>query len=325
MSMLDIQTYAPKTENTLEAVWKNVSHTVDRLIEELKATANRASKIASDAIHQLTLEEKEGFYKVKIFCLEFNFTWRNLFMIGGLTLSVFFATFSFFRGFPFTALSYLIEAGFILFGAYYLSEWSKLLDMQQLFVIARAGGEQAQQVLDSLVDKAIASFKSYHSLNQAFLEAWQKVETALGKTNQDLGKTNQDLNKSVLELSRILPQKINRMSQEVIKILSLGEKALTERTNHLQSLDVQIGNRSKELLEATQKLGELIGRLTELQQLMTEQKEVIASLKDTDGSLLKTKKGLEEILTRADTFITRLSSESNSPAACAASARIYTS
>src|SRR3990172_6621679 len=190
--------------------------------------------------------------------------------------------------------------------------------MQQLFVIARAGGEQAQQVLDSLVDKAIASFKSYHSLNIAFLEAWQKVETALGKTNQDL-------NKSVLELSRILPQKINRMSQEVIKILSLGEQALTERTHHLTSLDVQIGNRSKELLEATQKLGELIGRLTELQQLMTEQKKVIASLKDTDGSLLKTKKGLEEILTRADTFITRLSSESNSPAACAASARIYTS
>ena len=259
--------------------WNRLSAICSSGAQSLRTKMGEIAARAEEIINQTTLTESEGTYTIDgPFASKFTFTWREIIMIGGIVSSVIFAIAAFFAGHAIIGSIFLVYTGLLIFGAYWLSEWTKNLTAKQILEVARAGGDAAIDILKEVIGQFTGVLEGHAEVNAIQINTLQKlyrslrgaastVEGAVGRVEGAVGRVEGAVT-LLSEEVRAIP----RLFEPIIQIMreTLGESRalrddLREQNEHFRAEN----DRLQQLIgEQHVQLGMLQGQIQGLQEVL---------------------------------------------------------
>lgn len=233
---------------------------------------------------ETTLTEHEGIYTIKgPFASKFTFTWRELLMLGGIISSVIFATAAFFTGSILTGCIFLIYTVMLIFGSYWLSEWTKNLTSDQLLETAeqllensRLGLRTALHTIKELVGQYAYALGMQGKVYVTQIRELQAIDANLEATSAGLRDTSALLNQEV----RAIPARLAPITQQMGEVLGQSKhvRAGLQRENDRlaavnETLEEQARTGERRIQEGQRQLGVLEGQIKALDSLLGKYNE----------------------------------------------------
>ena len=308
---------------TINAGWNAVTEAITGAAQTLQEETLKAATFAEAVLTKTTLTESEGVYTLDgPFASKFTFSWRELIMIGGIVSSVIFATAAFFTGSSLTGIIYLSYTVLLIFGSYWLSEWTKNLTAEQIFENARAGGVAAINILREIVTQFTNVLEGHGQVYATQLAELQQLNTHLDTTSthldttsthldttsthldttsthldegvQSMGKTNELFSAEVRALPQRLAPFIEQMGETLRESRDLRDEFRQQNVtyqNQNAHLREQIaGNRAE--------VAELRNQITALRSVLTDFEQERQKLHCTGEDFVQERKRLTDALDR---------------------------
>lgn len=245
--------------------WNAATDAVTGAATALKEEMAKAATFAEEILTQTTLTESEGTYTIDgPFASKFTFTWRELLMIGGIVSSVIFATIAFFTGSLLTGTIYLIYTVLLIFGAYWLSEWSKNLTAEQILEKAKAGGVAAINILKAIVGQFTGVLEGHGEVYAAQVAELKRLDNVMDANVQKLSGTAAVLAREAGAIPACLAPFTKQMG-DALKESSGLRKDLRAQTDRLSAQNRQL---QEQITHGQHELGLLQGQVLALRQIL---------------------------------------------------------